>query len=116
MYSGMRIKIFDDTDKKAYMRLIDKAGYNSNVYSDHIVVGSKKRNEYDTVEMGRQLKLARCQMRLTRKDISKRIWTCPNTIGIWERGERMPSEDHLRRFCRVVGLNVDALMESVKIS
>ena len=116
MYSGMRIKIFDDTDKKAYMRLIDKAGYNCNVYSDRIVVGSKKRNEYNLIEMGRQLKLARCQMRITRKDLAKRIWTNANTIGIWERGERMPAEDNLQRFCRAVGLNMESLKEAVKMS
>ena len=115
MFAGMEIKIFEDTDVAAYTDYIDRSGYYYTVQDDKIVVGKSKRNKYDAVEMGRQLKLARCQMKMTRKDLSERIWTNPTTMGAWERGERVPSEDYLRRFCRAVGLNMERLKESVKL-
>lgn len=116
MFTGMIIKIFEDTNVKSYTDHIDKCGYNYTVCSNKIVVGECKRNKYDTVEMGRQLKLARCRKKITRKDLSKRIWATSNTIGVWERGERMPSEDYLERFCNVVGLDMESLKAAVKLS
>ena len=115
MFTGMVIKVFEDTDIQSYVDYIDKSGYYCEVQNDRIIVGKSKRNKYDAVELGRRLRLARCRMKLTRQDIAKRIWANPTTVGAWECGRNVPSDDYLRRFCKAVGLDEESLKEAVKL-
>ena len=115
MHSGMQIKIFENTDVQSYVDLVNKKGYHCEVHSDRIIVGKSKRTKYDAVEMGKQLKLARCRAKLTRKDIASRVWTNPTMVGTWERGKHVPSEDYLRRFCKAVGLDMERLKKETAL-
>ena len=107
---GMSIKMFDNTNRTSYMKLINDEGFECKEYRDRLVVGRRIKPKYDKKKLGDILLRARCKKQIKRNDMAERVWVSSAVLRMWEIGKNMPSDEDLKRYCNIVGLN----MEKVK--
>lgn len=112
---GMRIKTFPDTDIIAYTNLIEEKGYSYKIYRDSILVGKKVRPEYDKVKIGKVLKWAREKAGIDKKRIASRLWVSVTVVENWEKGRTLPRKDDLLRYCKMVGIDAEKLLNDTEI-
>lgn len=116
MNTGMKIKIFPDTDVEAYVRYIKEKGFNSTVYKDFILVEGSLKTEYiDKTALGNALIVARANRGISREEMSQAIGVSENAIFSWEIGRTIPRADNLKRFCEYAGINQKKLIEKVTV-
>lgn len=94
LYTGMKIKIFPETDTGAYKRMIKDHGFKSTVYRDHIIVGGRyKKTKLDTLKLAELIKQKRKKKRLTREQLAEKLCITPGTVYEWEIGRKQPRKD-----------------------
>lgn len=114
MYQGMKIKIFPDTDIEAYRRYIRDCGYSSSVHKEYIKVGKPlKVRALDGAKLGKILIKLRTYKRIDRPTIAKKIGVTEDAVYSWECGIRLPREAHLSKYCEILGVDKNELVESV---
>ena len=112
---GEQIKIFENTDVDAYVRLIRNAGYKYKVGSEYIKVGERNRLTLDRMKVGRMLRIARKKRGISREALSEAIGVLDKTMFEWERGYRVPCEMNLEKYCAYVGLKVKDVIKECQI-
>lgn len=94
LYTGMKIKIFPETDTTAYKRMIKDHGYKSTVYRDHIIVGGRyKKIKLDNNKLASLIKQKRKKAKLTREELAAKLCITPATVYEWEIGRKQPRKD-----------------------
>ena len=64
-------------------------------------------------EIGRRLRAARVDARLTQAEVAKDFLVRRQTISSWERGHSMPSVLQLRELAVLYGVSVDSVLFGV---
>ena len=113
--TGMVIKIFPDTFVDSYTNWIKEEGFNCKVYRDRIVILGRTYKMVDTEEMGRILRRARLEKKFSKALMAVRIGVGEETIRSWEAGRRKPAPRNLRRYCKIVGLDMDKVIDDASI-
>lgn len=109
--TGMVIKVFPDTNVGIYTDWIRQEGYNFRVYRDRIEVIGRTYKLVDKVEMGMIIRNARLKKKFSKELMAIRIGVTPKTVGDWERGAKKPSLNSLSKYCKIVGLDKDKVIE-----
>ena len=63
----------------------------------------------------KNLIIARNRKGWTQKDLSENVGFSVDTISRWERGERSPKLEDLKKIARVLDITLDELTEEVKV-
>lgn len=64
---------------------------------------------YDKKEIGRRLRTKRLEARKDQKDVAKAVGVSVSTIGMYERGERIPREQTKIDLANYYGVDVQSL-------
>ena len=112
---GEKIKIFPETDRESYARMIHDEGYRCTVHRNCIVIEGRLKEQIDDVEFGRRLRMARKAKGIKRKDMSAIMKVAESSIFEWEVGRRHPKDKNLKLFCKLVDLDPQELKESCRI-
>lgn len=64
----------------------------------------------DAVGVGERIQAAREQKTLSRPKLAELLGVKPNTIWLWENGERQPSDDDKHRLAQILGVSIAYLM------
>lgn len=92
MFEGMKIKIFPETDVKAYIELVKSHGFQYKVTRNYIIVGKQAHNEEVMKDYARRLRRARRDHNYSRRKLADKIGVQENTIYNWEIAYSTPSK------------------------
>ena len=105
--TGMRIKVFPDTDVEAYKNMIADEGYHSKLEGDYIVVGNPFKDVQRLTAFAYRFKETRLRMRVSKEYLAEQIGVTKQTITNWELGIRMPKYEFRDRVTEVMGIEFD---------
>ena len=92
MNTGDRIKIFEDTNRLAYIDMIHDMGFNCHVRRNFIIIGERRRmSEKDKREIGRKITKAMKEKNMSRDDVAKEVGVTSYTVWNWQLGRSVPS-------------------------
>ena len=91
---GDKIKMFDDTDSRAYMRLLREKGFSSYYLNGYVVVGARINPKPDKVEIGKTIIQARKKFAYTRDELAKELGITRACLVDWEHGRKLPNKEH----------------------
>ena len=110
---GDRIKIFPETDTKAYIRYFESIGFKSAVVKNYILItgyysgirkNRLKKKEYSPQrEIGKRIRGIRQKMYFTVEELAEEINTTPLVIESWENGKEEPTGSEFDRFLEFSG-------------
>lgn len=101
IFEGMEIKIFPETEKEAYIRLIHENGFHCHIKRDRIIVGNRLRDPVDKAEGAKRIKDARKLNGLTRQQAASRLGISRDTLVDWEMGRRYPNKKNRLRLAEL---------------
>jgi len=111
---GMVIRLFEDTDRRAYVELLEKKGFICEVHNDRIVITKRYKPTYDLKRLGEILRTAREKKGISEEEMTQRIWICKQTLRGWESGRYKPGDYTLKLYCKEVGLDMKKIIKEVK--
>ena len=94
--SGMKIKIFPDTNIEAYCRMIRDMGFNCHATSHYIFVDERRSTEKQRT-YGERIRKARLRYGFTREEVAEEIGTSLRNVIEWESGYRTPPKVYMDR-------------------
>ena len=108
MQVGDIIKIFPDTDKRAYIDLIHDMGFDCRVKKDCIVVGAQRRWSYDEKRaIGRKITKAMKEKDMSRAELANALGLArEGTVLNWQIGKNAPSKFNQDLLEQVLGINI----------
>ncbi len=64
--------------------------------------------------IGKNIRRYRILKSMTQEELGVAIYSCRSTVSLWERGEKEPSEDEIKRIAQVLGIDIcDLLSEEL---
>lgn len=108
--SGMKIKIFPETDTTAYVQMISVRGFNCEVHHDYILVKERKKL-YDSDKLGRMLRKKRIAKRIYREDLAEKLGVTEDTVRRWEYGLQTPKSARLEKIIEILEISRKELKE-----
>lgn len=103
--TGDRIRIFENTDVNAYVRMIKGLGYDCNRTSDYLYVGQKI-----TEDLKDRIKKMRLAMYFKRKEIAEELGMPYREYIEWEEGRGIPKGKYLKAFCQLANATEDYVL------
>lgn len=103
MFEGMKIKIFPETDVKAYVELVKSNGFRYKVTKTHIIVGKQVHEEEEMKDFARRLRRARRDHNYSRRQLADKIGVLENTIYNWEIAYTTPCEKNQKKLRLYLG-------------
>lgn len=101
--TGMKIKIFPETDAEAYVRMIKEHGYTATIYRDHITIGMRRKtNELDKEKLARLIRTKRRAAGKTREEVAAELHTVTKNIFEWEIGTKQPKKENLEKLIKIL--------------
>jgi len=94
---GDKIKMFDDTDTSAYMRLLREKGFTSYYWNGYLVVGCRIKPLPDKVAIGKTIIKARKDFGYNRDELAKEIGITRACLVDWEHGRKLPNKEHQKK-------------------
>lgn len=88
MKTGDKIKMFEDSDVDAYMRLVACNGFRPKFEDGYVIVGESYYGGEDKNLIGESLYKARRELKMDRKKFAELIGVTKSTVCNWERGIR----------------------------
>lgn len=104
MKTGDRIKIFPETDKRAYIDSIHNNGFNCIVHHDYIEIGSPSKRQIECNEYAKAIKNARKAKGMTREELAKKLGVHYQTIFNWEIGFSRPNKTNRAELNKIIEL------------
>ena len=115
MQTGMKIKIFEDTDVDAYVDYIEECGYECHVKSGYILIGDRKCGfSIDREKLGKILESTRKKKRISREKMSQIVGISESLLFYIEHGMASVKEERIHKLCEVLGLDKEQLLESCR--
>jgi DNA-binding transcriptional regulator YiaG len=112
---GEHIKVWDERERHAIMRLIRDEGWNCKEGKNVIIVCEKRKYDIDNLKFARTLRMARKGKKITREQMAEYVGVTVDSIWNWEIGRVKPREENYTKYCKIVGLNPKGVIESCKI-
>lgn len=103
MFVGMKIKIFPETNVRAYTDLIQSEGFTYRVFDDYIEVGRLKTDLDAKQDFARRLRKARRAHNYTREQLADIIGVRESTVYNWEIAYTKPNDKHFRKLIDYLG-------------
>lgn len=103
MFEGMKIKIFPDTDVKAYVDLVKSNGFAYKVTDKYILVGKQAHDEEAMKDFARRLRRARRDHRYSRRQLADKIGVREETVYNWEIAYTTPSDKNYKKLRLYLG-------------
>ena len=103
MFVGMKIKIFPETNVRAYTDLVQSEGFTYRVHDDCIEVGKPKSAMEAKEDFARRLRKARRKHNYSREDLANLIGVKKNTIYNWEIAYTKPNDKHFQKLIDYLG-------------
>lgn len=110
LQSGMKIKIFPETDTRAYIEMISVHGFNSEVHHDYILIKERKKL-YDEVKIGRLIRKKRIAKKIYREQLAEIIGVTEDTVRRWEFGMQTPKSARLEKIIELLEIDGKELKE-----
>ena len=95
LYEGMVIKLFPDTDRDAYVKLVRDSGYKCYLKGYSLRIGRKIHEPVDQEARARKLRQARKLNGLTRAQVAEIIHVSKDTVYSWEIGRTYPNAKNI---------------------
>ena len=105
--TGLKIKMFPDTNVQAYKDMILDAGYYYAMDGEYLVVGKPYKNLAEKTWFSYQFHERRFQMKQTTEELAKAIGVTKQTIINWESGVSMPKAEYRPIISEVTGIDFD---------
>ena len=111
LYEGEVIKIFPETDVKAYKNWINDEGYVCYVFYDHIRVGKRvsDRHKFNEAKLGALISSKRNAKGFTRYKLGLMVHAHENTVFDWEVGRRKPKNETMIKLQKVLDISEEEL-------
>ena len=110
LFEGERIKIYPETNVKAYKDWIYEQGFLCSVGNDYIKVGRRfKRGKLNAAAFGRMISSYRKTKGWTRFKVCKMINVHEDTLLGWELGLRTPKPENLDKLVKVLNISQEDL-------
>ena len=103
MKTGDRIKMFKDSDRKAYMRLVASNGFRPRCEGSYVIVGEKYKEEVDKESIARSLLKARQKLKMDHGEFAALIGVSKVTVCNWERGFVTPDATNRKILKDLIG-------------
>ena len=93
MKTGDKIKVFEDTDIRAYINWVNSKGFYAHYFNGYIYIGdSFTANEKKRNKIARSIRKSREKTGLSIEELANKIGVRETTVFNWERGYSKPSE------------------------
>ena len=106
MKTGDRIKMFSDSDPKAYMRLVASNGFRPKFEDGYVIVGDSYYESEDKEAIGKSLYKARRGLKMDRGEFAELIGVSRTTVCNWERGFVAPDAMNRQKLKELIGWEV----------
>lgn len=108
MNTGDKIKLFEDTDKRAYIDLIHDMGFNCQAKNGYILVGTPRKYSFDEKKaIGRKITRAMKEKNMSREDLANVLGlTKESTVWNWQTGKNVPSKFNQELLEQVLGIQI----------
>lgn len=111
LYEGKIIKIYPETDVRAYKNWINDEGFVCYVFHDHIKVGKRVSNRHKFIEskLGALISSKRKAKGYSRYKLGLMVHAHETTVFDWEVGRRKPRNDTLLKLQEVLDISEEEL-------
>ena len=99
---GMKIKIFEDTDVRAYKDMVKDMGFRCKQKGEYLIVGAPYKRQHK-LAIGKSIKEARLNSGLSVEEVAKKVNVLYETVCNWEIGESTPNETNREKLKTVIG-------------
>lgn len=106
MKTGDRIKMFADSDPKAYMRLVANEGFRSRYEDGYVIVGELYYQGKDKRMIAKSLIKARRELNMDRDEFAELIGVTRSTVCNWERAYTAPDYTNRQKLRDLIGWEV----------
>lgn len=110
LFEGEIIKLYPDTNVKAYKNWINDEGFNCTVYYDHIKVGARfKHKKYNPVKLGNLIRKKRNVKGWNRYKVARMVNVREDTVFNWEIGRTQPKPQRLEELITALEISKEEL-------
>ncbi|MBO5839780.1 MAG: helix-turn-helix transcriptional regulator [Bacteroidales bacterium] len=110
LYEGEIIKIYPETDVRAYKNWIMDEGFMCKVYFDHIKVGPRfKHKKFEPGELAGLIRKKRNVKGWNRYKLARVMGVREDTVFNWEIGRTQPKPERLEELMKVLEISHDEL-------
>ena len=104
MKTGDKIKVFEDTDVRAYINWVNSKGFNAHYARGYIhidetfTLSEKKKNK-----IAKSIRKAREKTGLSIEELANKVGVRDSTVFNWERGYSLPNEFNRDLLRKIIG-------------
>jgi len=107
LFVGEEIKIYENTDVKAYTAWIISEGFNYKLLPDRILITNRMNNKvtYDHDKFSKLLRRKLEYFDMSRADLAEELGIHEDNVFRWVIGRTMPSKSHMKEIMEILDIS-----------